>query len=77
VSSPFLRCVETDEALAEGAGSGAALELLRDAEDPLAACVHGDLVEDLLGAKLKKGATAILDVTADGVELLEHLEPPA
>jgi phosphohistidine phosphatase SixA len=91
LSSPFVRCVETvmplaeargvtvepDDALAEGAGSQAALGLLRSVGEPLVACVHGDLVEELLDEKLKKGATAVLDLTADGFELLERLAPPA
>lgn len=91
LSSPFVRCLETvvplaearrltveqDEALAEGAGSRAALDLLHQGEEPAVACVHGDLVEELLGTKLKKGSTAVLDLTVDGVEVLERFEPPA
>jgi phosphohistidine phosphatase SixA len=91
LSSPYVRCVETvmppaeargltvepDDALAEGAGSHAALGLLRRVDKPLVACVHGDLVEELLGEKMKKGATAVLDLSADGFEVLERLEPPA
>jgi 8-oxo-(d)GTP phosphatase len=90
LSSPLSRCVETvvplaqarglavepDEALAEGAGSRAALGLLEDGEQPVVACVHGDLVEELLGTKLKKGATAVLELTGEGVEVLERLAPP-
>jgi phosphohistidine phosphatase SixA len=90
LSSPYVRCVETvlplaearglsvepDDALAEGAGSHAALGLLRRVGEPLVACVHGDLVEDLLGEKMKKGATAVLDLTADGFEVIERLDPP-
>jgi 8-oxo-dGTP diphosphatase len=91
LSSPSARCVETvvplaeargltvepDDALAEGAGSHAALGLLRRVGEPLVACVHGDLVEELLGEKMKKGATAVLDLSADGFEILERLDPPA
>jgi 8-oxo-dGTP diphosphatase len=90
LSSPYVRCVETvlplaearglsvepDDALAEGAGSHAALGLLRRVGEPLVACVHGDLGEDLLGEKMKKGATAVLDLTADGFEVIERLDPP-
>jgi phosphohistidine phosphatase SixA len=90
LSSPSVRCVETvvplaeargltvepDDALAEGSGSHAALGLLRRVGEPLVACVHGDLVEDLLGEKMKKGATAVLDLSADCLEILERLEPP-
>ena len=66
VSSPFLRCIETveplaealglevehDDRLAEGAGT-AARELLR--EEGVVACTHGDVAEHLLGHGLKKG----------------------
>lgn len=91
LSSPNVRCVETVEplgearglpverhdALAEGAGSRAALDLLRSAGEAVVACVHGDLVEELLGETLKKGATAVLELTEDDVEVLERLDPPA
>jgi len=91
LSSPYVRCVETvmplaeargstvepHEALAEGAGGQAALNLFRTVEKPLVACVHGDLAEELLGDKLKKGATAVLDLGPGGIELLERLDPPA
>lgn len=70
VSSPYVRCVETveplaaalgmevetDDRLAEGAGR-AALELLR--EDGTLGCTHGDVVDELLGHGLKKGAAAV------------------
>ena len=70
VSSPYVRCVETveplaaalglkvetDDRLAEGAGRSA-LELLR--EDGTLGCTHGDVVEELLGHGLKKGAAAL------------------
>jgi phosphohistidine phosphatase SixA len=71
VSSPYVRCLETvaplavelglpveqDDRLAEGAGR-AALELLR--EDGILCCTHGDVVCDVLGFGLKKGAAALL-----------------
>lgn len=71
VSSPYVRCVETveplaaalglavelDDRLAEGAGR-AALELL--AENGAVCCTHGDVVEELLGNGLKKGAAVVL-----------------
>lgn len=70
LSSPYLRCVETveplaealglpveeDERLAEGAGR-AVLELLK--EDGVVCCTHGDVVEDVLGHGLKKSAAAV------------------
>jgi phosphohistidine phosphatase SixA len=71
ISSPYVRCLETvaplavelglpveqDDRLAEGAGR-AALELLR--EDGVVCCTHGDVVGDVLGFGLKKGAAAVL-----------------
>jgi 8-oxo-dGTP diphosphatase len=71
VSSPYTRCVATveplaaalgvpleeDERLTEGAGPGAD-ELLR--EDGVLACTHGDVVCEVLGHGLKKGAAVVL-----------------
>ena len=91
LSSPYLRCVQSVEplaearglqveavdALAEGAGEAAALELFRGLDAPAVACVHGDLAQMLLGENLKKSATAVLDVGDDGLDVLERLDPPA
>jgi phosphohistidine phosphatase SixA len=91
LSSPYVRCVETvvplagarglpvetDEALAEGAAADEALRLLRGAGEAVVACVHGDVAGELLGERLKKGATAVLEVTESGVQELERLPPPA
>ena len=91
LSSPYVRClqsveplaearglrVEPVEALAEGAGEAAALELFRGLDAPAVAGVHGDLAQMLLGENLKKGATAVLDVGDDGLDVLERLDPPA
>jgi 8-oxo-dGTP diphosphatase len=71
VSSPYTRCVETveplaaalglaverDDRLEEGAGSGADGLL---GEDGVLACTHGDIVFDVLGRDLKKGAAVVL-----------------
>lgn len=71
VSSPFTRCVETveplaealglsvepDDRLAEGAGH-AAYVLVQ--EDGIVCCTHGDVVGDLIGCSLKKGAAVVL-----------------
>jgi phosphohistidine phosphatase SixA len=90
VSSPYTRCVQSVEpladarglqveavdALAEGAGEAAALELFRSLGVPAVACVHGDLIEALVGESAKKGATLVLEV-GDDVEVLERLDPPA
>ena len=76
VSSPYVRCVEsvvalagargleveTDEALAEGAGAHAALALFRSIATDLVACVHGDLFEELLGEKRPKGSMTLLEL---------------
>jgi phosphohistidine phosphatase SixA len=71
LSSPYVRCIETvgplaaalelavepDDRLAEGSGR-AALELL--SEDGVVLCTHGDVVDELLGRGLKKGAAVVL-----------------
>jgi 8-oxo-dGTP diphosphatase len=71
VSSPYARCVETveplaeahglsvelDDRLAEGAGQ-AAFALVQ--EDGIICCTHGDVVGELLGRGLKKGAAVVL-----------------
>jgi 8-oxo-dGTP diphosphatase len=71
LSSPYVRCIETvqplaaalelpvepDDRLGEGAGR-AALELLH--EEGVVCCTHGDIVEELLGQGLKKGAAVVL-----------------
>jgi phosphohistidine phosphatase SixA len=92
VSSPYLRCVQsvvplakardlsvqTDEALAEGAGADAGLTLFRGLATDLVASVHGDLVEELLGEKRPKGSTTVLELGAQGDPLeLDFLEPAA
>ena len=71
VSSPYVRCVETveplaaalglpleqDDRLAEGAGDSARELLLGDG---VLCCTHGDVVEELVGRGLKKGAAVVL-----------------
>ena len=87
VSSPYVRCVESvvplahargmavehADALAEGAGAEAALALFRSARVPLVACVHGDLCQELLGEKTKKGSTTVLELQGDAVQVRERL----
>ena len=72
VSSPYVRCVETleplaeelglaverDDRLAEGMGR-AASGLLQ--EEGVVCCTHGDVVGDILGHGLKKGAAVVLE----------------
>ncbi|HZR94628.1 MAG TPA: phosphoglycerate mutase family protein [Gaiellaceae bacterium] len=70
VSSPYVRCTETvaplaldivlDDRLAEGADADGARELLLSLSDAVA-CTHGDVIENVLGRKLKKGAAVVLD----------------
>jgi phosphohistidine phosphatase SixA len=71
VSSPFTRCVETVEPLADAlglsveldgrlvAGAGQAAHILVQ-EDGIVCCTHGDVVGDLIGRDLKKGAAVVL-----------------
>jgi len=68
ISSPYVRCVqsleplaerlgvkvEEDERLAEGAGL-AVLDLVREAGDGAALCTHGDVCLDLLGHLARLG----------------------
>jgi 8-oxo-dGTP pyrophosphatase MutT (NUDIX family)/phosphohistidine phosphatase SixA len=78
VSSPFARCVQTVEplaaalrlsvaesgALAEGAPRADAFELAAAAGPGTVLCTHSDIVEELLEARLRKGAAALFDVAA-------------
>jgi 8-oxo-(d)GTP phosphatase len=91
VSSPHVRCVQTveplaqargleievTETLADGADPWPARELLAAADELLVACVHGDFVEALLGAKMKKASTTVLDFEDGDVRVLERLQPQA
>jgi 8-oxo-dGTP diphosphatase len=78
VSSPYTRCIETVEplaaamklavkqsaALAEGAAPEEAMALLDKAAPGTVACTHGDVVEAVLEAGLRKGAAALLEPAA-------------
>jgi phosphohistidine phosphatase SixA len=89
VSSPYVRCTETveplarslgvevelDDRLAEGAGPDGARELLGGCDDCVA-CTHGDVVEELLGRSLKKGAGAVVEVRGGDVRMLEKIKAP-
>jgi 8-oxo-dGTP diphosphatase len=92
VTSPYVRCVETvvplgearglelelEEALGEPVDVEGALALFRASTVPLVASIHGDLAEELLGAKTKKGSTTVLELDdAGGLEVLERLAPQA
>ena len=89
LSSPYVRCTETvaplaaslgvtvelDDRLAEGAGGTSARELLA-ARDGCVACTHGDIVEELVGRALKKGAAVVLDLGGGELRVLEKLKAP-
>jgi 8-oxo-dGTP diphosphatase len=70
VSSPYVRCMQTvaplgleivpDDRLAEGASERDTRELLETLDDAVV-CTHGDVVENVLGRSLKKGAGVVLD----------------
>jgi phosphohistidine phosphatase SixA len=89
LTSPYLRCVQTVEPLARTRGlpleyrhelgddarPEEALALMRKLTDEAALCVHGDLIQELLGEELKKGAVAAVEVTADGLAVRERLGP--
>jgi phosphohistidine phosphatase SixA len=88
VSSHYLRCIETveqlaatrvlaidvDPRLAEGAGR-AAVALIAELGGGVA-CTHGDVIHDLLGRGLEKGAAAIVEVVGDDLRVLELLPAP-
>jgi phosphohistidine phosphatase SixA len=91
LTSPYVRCVETVEPLAEraglpieerdelaeGAGRDNALSLIEElGTEPTVLCTHGDVVIDLLGEKLKKGATAVLEPD-DELRPVLVVPPPA
>jgi phosphohistidine phosphatase SixA len=88
LTSPYLRCVQTVEPLAQAralpleyrhelgddARADEALALMRElGGEPAALCSHGDLIRELLGEELEKGAVAVVDVTGDGVVIRERL----
>jgi phosphohistidine phosphatase SixA len=70
LSSPYLRCVQTvaplmldielDERLAEGAAVAETLELITGA-DGAVVCTHGDVIENVIGRSIKKGAAVVLE----------------
>jgi phosphohistidine phosphatase SixA len=83
VSSPYVRCVQTveplaaalglqveqDDRLKEGEGAAAAPLL---SESGVVCCTHGDIVDELLGRGLKKGAAVVLE---DG-EVVREIPAP-
>jgi phosphohistidine phosphatase SixA len=89
-SSPYTRCmdtavplaaardlrVEAREELAEGMGVAALEEV---AAEPGAGvlCVHGDVLEELCGEEIKKGATVIFERASRALSVVAVLPPPA
>jgi 8-oxo-(d)GTP phosphatase len=81
VSSPYVRCtqtleplgleIEVDDRLAEGVPADGTLELLRSLDNAVA-CTHGDVIENVIGRPLEKGAAVVLD----GLDVVEELPAP-
>jgi phosphohistidine phosphatase SixA len=92
LSSPYLRCRQTVEPLADALGlelesrpelaEGAAVtEVVGLAEslgdeEPVL-CTHGDVVEALVGEESKKGSVWVLGVEGETLMRLEYLPPRA
>jgi 8-oxo-(d)GTP phosphatase len=91
-SSPYVRCLQTVEPLAEKleldleerdelaeeAGRRAALALAQElSESTPVLCTHGDIVLDLLGQESEKGSTWVLELADGELIRLEYLPPPA
>jgi phosphohistidine phosphatase SixA len=89
LSSAALRCMQTVEPLAsrlgveveerpelmEGAGREQAMALVGELDRTGAAlCTHGDVVYELLGDGLKKGAAAILEPDDSGLRLVAKIK---
>jgi 8-oxo-dGTP diphosphatase len=89
VSSPYTRCVETveplaaelgiaievDDRLAEGAPRAQALSVLAELDEALA-CTHGDVIEEMLGYGLRKGAAVVADVDGGDATVTQALPAP-
>lgn len=92
LTSPFVRCRQTVEPLAEalglpieeraelaeGATEAATRALLVEAAGTTAVlCTHGDILVQLLGEEPEKGSTWVVDLDDGGLRRLEYLPPPA
>ena len=89
VSSPYVRCVESleplaealglavelDPRLAEGEGGAGALALLATLGDGVA-CTHGDVVEAVIARVLDKGAAAVVELAGGAARVVELLAAP-
>jgi 8-oxo-dGTP diphosphatase len=91
-TSPYVRCrqtveplaealgleIEERDELAEGAGRSAALALANALGERTAVlCTHGDVVVDLLGEESKKGSTLVLELVDGRLTRHDYLAPPA
>lgn len=90
-SSPYARCAQTveplaerlgldvrlTEHLAEGAASGEVYGLLAKLDEPAVLCTHGDVLEALFGKKGKKSSTRIVRVSSGAIHCLEYMRPAA
>jgi 8-oxo-dGTP diphosphatase len=90
VSSPYVRCVQTVEPLAaelglevelearlaEGSDSADVIALAREARTPALLCTHGDVIEEVLGGGLKKGAGVILELAGGELQRLGTIPAP-
>ena len=91
LSSPYLRCSQTVEPLAdarklaveevdelaEGRTREDVLSLLSSTEENcVVLCTHGDVVDELLGDGLKKGATELLELEGSRLTRVRHLGRP-
>jgi phosphohistidine phosphatase SixA len=89
VTSPYLRCVQTLEPLAQERrlpleyrhelGDDASVDdarvLLRELDGDAVLCSHGDLIRELLGEELAKGEIAAVEMSDDGIVIRERLGP--
>lgn len=90
LSSPYLRCTQTVEPLAQARGLAVEerTELAEEAtradvlrllgeldEENVVLCTHGDVTEELVGEELRKGSTQVLELEGDRLRRLEYLPP--
>ncbi len=87
-SSPYIRCLETvaplaselglvieeDEEFAEGVAPHDAILSLQAAGSSVLVCTHGDVIEAVLGAGLKKAAAVVLEPRS--LRRLATIDPP-
>ena len=91
VSSPYRRCVQTVDPLAqrrgvqvehrdeleEGALSAETFALLGELGDGGVVCTHGDVLDGLFGRDGQKGSTRVVELRDGRLDVVEYLPPPA